>query len=260
MNGWIKLHRRLVDWEWYQDSKTLHLWIHILMKANHTPKQWQGKTIESGQFVTGRHQLSAETGISQQSIRTILKRLISTSNITIQSTNKFSIISVCNWESYQITLDDINQQDNQQANQHSTSNQPTTNQQLTTTKNDKKEKKERKCDVHKVAVAGVSFPEVFTESLKKMFLEFAETRYENGKYLTERAIKAHFKQLDGFSAVEIAKAYNEAIANGWQSIHPKRMNGNKSPVQNATRFPDESVYKQQSHVKQDEKGNDILPF
>jgi len=94
----------------------------LLLKANYKQTQWRGQTIHPGQLVTGRKQLSEWTGLSEQQIRTFLKRLKSTSNLTIKTTNKYSIITITNWEKYQET------EENQPATQ------PTNNQQITTSK------------------------------------------------------------------------------------------------------------------------------
>lgn len=141
MTGWIKLHRKMLEWEWYKDANTFRLFMHFLLKANHEPKKWQGFLIQRGQFISGRKELSYELGISEQCIRTSLNRLKSTNEVTIKTTNKFSIFTVINYNLYQDT-----ESTNQQANQQLTINQPTTNQQLTTTKelkNDNNENNER---------------------------------------------------------------------------------------------------------------------
>ncbi len=135
--GWIKIHRQLFDWEWYKDSNMVHLFIHLLLSANHADGNWQGILLKRGQFITGRKKLSEQTGIAEQSLRTCLNRLKSTREITIKSTNKFSIITICKYDSYQDTEIKTNQQINQQTNQQLTSNQPATNQQLTTNKKNK---------------------------------------------------------------------------------------------------------------------------
>lgn len=135
MEGWIKLYRKFEKWEWYNDSKTVHLFIHLLIHANHSDNKWQGNMIKRGQLITGRDKIKAATGITTQSIRTSLSRLKSTNEITIKVTNKFSLITILNYDLYQ----DI-EKTNQPANQQLTNKQPTTNQQLTTNKNDKKEK------------------------------------------------------------------------------------------------------------------------
>ena len=130
--GWIKIHHKFLDWEWYQESGMVSIFINLLLRANYQPRRWRGMVIERGQLVTGRKQLSIETGLSEQTIRTCLQRLEQTGEIKRQPTNKYSIITICNYESYQCEENKTNQQ--------VTNNQPTTNQQSTTAKEYKKER------------------------------------------------------------------------------------------------------------------------
>lgn len=127
MGNWIKLFRKLREWEWYKDSKTLHLFIHLLLTANYRPSSWRGHELMPGQLVSGRKQLAAETGLSEQSIRTSLQRLKSTSDLTTQPTNQFTIYTLCNYSLYQCEFEDGNQPANQPERQ-----------QLTTSKNIRK--------------------------------------------------------------------------------------------------------------------------
>ena len=90
--GFIKLHRKTLDWEWSSKPLTMAIFVHLLLKANHQENKWQGITIKAGQIVVGRKQLSADTGLTEQQVRTALNHLKSTSEITIKSTNKYSII------------------------------------------------------------------------------------------------------------------------------------------------------------------------
>jgi len=136
-NSWIKIFRKLRNWEWYKKPNMVHLFIHLLLCANHKDNNWQGVEIKRGQFLTGRKSLSEDTGISEQSIRTCLINLKSTNEITIKTTNKYSIITLCNYEYYQNEKEITNQQLTNQL----TNNQPTINQQLTTNKNIKNDNK-----------------------------------------------------------------------------------------------------------------------
>ena len=122
MDGWIKLHRKIQRWEWYTDSNMVHLFIHLILSANHEDGKWHGVEVKKGQVVTGRKSLSQATGISEQTIRTCLERLKSTSEITIQPTNRFSVISVVNYKDYQFPTDASNQPTNQPTNQQLTTN------------------------------------------------------------------------------------------------------------------------------------------
>jgi len=117
----------------------VHLFIYFLLSANHEEGNWQGVVIKRGQFITGRVQIERETGIKQQSIRTCIKRLKSTSEITVKATSKYSIITLLNYDKYQIQKNKSTSKSTSQL----TNNQPATNQQLTTTKNEKNEKNEK---------------------------------------------------------------------------------------------------------------------
>lgn len=100
-NSYIKIYRGLLSWEWYKDSKMVHLFIHILCSANFIDGRFKGVGIKRGQLVTGLKSLAYNTGISIQSIRTCLERLKSTNEITIKSTSEYSIITICKYEYYQ---------------------------------------------------------------------------------------------------------------------------------------------------------------
>jgi hypothetical protein len=139
VEGWIKLHRRFLKWEWFEDEKMVKLFIYLLLSVNFEDKKWRGIDVKRGQMITGRKILSKETGMSEQSIRTCLERLKSTNEITIKATNQYSVLTLTNYESYQEGLSEVNQQTNQPL----TNEQPTSNQRATTTKEVKKEKKVR---------------------------------------------------------------------------------------------------------------------
>lgn len=125
MNGkWIKIFTKFLNWEWYKEQNTKALFIHCLLKANWKNGKFEGNIIPRGSFVTSLDSLNKELGLSVQEIRTALKHLISTNELTSKSTNKYRIITVVNYELYQ--------QHNKQLNNQLTGNQQTTNNQLTT--------------------------------------------------------------------------------------------------------------------------------
>jgi hypothetical protein len=99
--GFIKIHRKICKWEWYQDANTFRLFVHLLLNANHKKLKWQGNEIDRGQLITGLNSLSNDLGLSVQQIRTSISKLKSTSEITVNPTNKFSLITLVNYDSYQ---------------------------------------------------------------------------------------------------------------------------------------------------------------
>lgn len=134
--GYVKLHRSLLAWGWHDDPTTGWLFVNLILMANFSPSDWKGMRIERGQLVTGRKALSVQTGLSEQMIRTSLNHLKNTGEITIKSTNKFSLITVVNYEKFQSDADE--------PTNRLTSSQPAANQQLTTNKEEKEGKRTRK--------------------------------------------------------------------------------------------------------------------
>lgn len=127
-NGWIKLHRKILDWEWFSCSSTFHLFVYLLIKANTEDKQWRGIVIKRGQLVTSIANICKDTHLTTQQARTSLNRLKSTNEITIKTTNRFTLVTICKYESYQ-HYEDTEQQTKQQATQQSNNKQITNKQQ-----------------------------------------------------------------------------------------------------------------------------------
>ena len=101
LNGYIKLHRKLLQWGWYQDNVVKGVFIHLLMTANYEEQQWLGRTIEKGQVIIGTQKIAEELGFTRQQIRTAIKKLESTNEITTETTNKYTIVTIVNWAEYQ---------------------------------------------------------------------------------------------------------------------------------------------------------------
>lgn len=121
-SNWIKLNRKILDWEWYFDINTKVLFLHLLLKASWEDNKYMGIEIKKGSLITGVNKLKAETHLSIQSIRTSLKKLQNTKEIVVKATNKFSMITIVNYEKYQKS------ENNQQTdNNQLTNNQQTTN-------------------------------------------------------------------------------------------------------------------------------------
>lgn len=116
MSGYILLHKSLTKWEWYADVATTRMFIDLLLHANFEPKQWRGITVNRGEQVTSLTRLSQRANLTFQQTRNTLNRLQSTGEITIKSTNKYSVISIINYDDYQTN----NTQTNKQTTRHST--------------------------------------------------------------------------------------------------------------------------------------------
>lgn len=131
MASWIKIFRELLQWEWFQKPEMVQLFIYLLLKANCEDKQWQGMVIKRGQLVTSNPSIRSDLKLSEQTIRTCIKRLISTGEITYKSTNRFVVITICNYDKYQECKEIANEQNNERPNIQSTGEQRATNEQST---------------------------------------------------------------------------------------------------------------------------------
>jgi nitrogen regulatory protein PII-like uncharacterized protein len=139
MQGWIRLHRELLEKPIWQCSKHEHrsVLITILLLANHKERDWffEGKkySCKPGQFVTSLKSLAQKSGASIQNVRTALENFEKVYEfLTNQSTNKNRLVTVVNWELYQSHEEELTNK--------VTSNSQATNKQLTTNKNDKNDK------------------------------------------------------------------------------------------------------------------------
>ena len=137
--GWIKIHRQILNWEWYDEPNTFRVFFHLLLKANHKPNNYRGVLIEAGQIMTGFDKLASETSLSVQKVRTSLNRLKTTNEITINSTTKGTIIQIVNYKKYQVVTDKQQTDNKPVTNEQQTDNKPST-----TNKNEKNKENEKK--------------------------------------------------------------------------------------------------------------------
>lgn len=219
--GYIKLYRSLLEWEWFSDAKTLKAWMYILMKANWIERRWCGHVIPRGSFVTSRDRLAKELGMTPQNIRTILSRLKKTGEITIKSTNKYTIITICNYDSYQQDYIADQPADQPTNNQQTTNKQPQHN-------NINKLKNNINNNNSKNEILKFNFPkQVEVEKFKEWLMYEADESWKEVAMMqlgikTKDELEKHFERFQ-----------NEAIAQGVKEESEKEI---KSHFINQTRI------------------------
>lgn len=140
MEGWIKLHRKLLDNPIItKDSDYLAVWIYLLLNTTHKEYDalFNGKriTLKAGQLITGRKSVSEKLKIDENKVQRILKTLENEHQIEQQSGNRNRLITIVSWNKYQ--------QDEQQNEQQVNNNCTTDEQQMNTNKNDKNIKNDK---------------------------------------------------------------------------------------------------------------------
>ena len=209
-NGWIKLHRKLLDNPVVmKDSDHLAVWIYLLLNASHTeyPVLFGGKKIslKAGQLITGRKSIASTLGISESKVRRILDLFEIDQQIDRQRSNKNSLVSILNWDKYQIF--------DQQIDQQATNKRPTSDQQATTNKNNKNIKNIKECK----EIIYSDVPE-----LNETIIAFIDYRKSIKKPMSDRAITLLLGKLNKMSnsVQEQIEILNQSILNGWQGIFP----------------------------------------
>lgn len=100
-NGYVKLYRSLMDWEWFADSYTTYLFIYLIMTVSIEDSQWHGITIKRGQRVSSIATLARETNASEKKVRTAILRLERAGSVARSKYPKFTVFTVLNFDKFQ---------------------------------------------------------------------------------------------------------------------------------------------------------------
>jgi len=133
MEWFIQIHRKILEWEWYDDTNTKVLFLHLLIVCNYQDQNWRWMIVKAGQRVTSLDHLSKEIWLSVQQTRTALEKLESTWEVTRQSTSLYTILTLNHWVDY-----------NTPSNKRVTNEQQTSNKRVTTNNKDNKDNKDNK--------------------------------------------------------------------------------------------------------------------
>lgn len=111
-SGYIKLYRSLLNWEWYDDINTKTVFLHLLLTVSIAESQWHGITVPRGSRVSSYAVLASETKLSVDKVRTAIKHLETTGEITRCKHPKYTVFTVNNYDKFQ-SIPSISQGDSQ---------------------------------------------------------------------------------------------------------------------------------------------------
>ena len=196
MEGYVKLHRQLLESSQFADPIRLKIWIWCLIKANHKKRSVSLKVgkgfatvmVNRGQFIFGRNKASEELNIPASTVLRHMEKLQSEKAINMRSDNQYSIITICKYEQYQ----SIEEQDEQPTDNQRTANGLDTD----TNKKDNKDKNDKKKKEFSVASLTVQQSAELFNNFKTDFLE---------KYAVEFETNYYFKPIDGTKVQSILK-------------------------------------------------------
>jgi len=218
-NGWVKLHRKMLDNPIImKDAEHLAVWMYLLLNATHAeyPALFKGKkiTLQPGQLITGRKSIASTLSVNESKVRRILDAFESDQQIDRQRSNQNTLISLKNWEKYQLF--------DQQNDQPSTNERPTSDQPPTTNKKNKNVKNEKNV---------INYSDI--PELNTAILEFIKFRKSVKKPMTDRAVSLMIGKLNKLTSNtnEQIDIINQSILAGWTDVYPlKKQSGRKEVV------------------------------
>lgn len=226
-NGYVKLYRSLNSWEWKNNPNMVALFIHFLLNANYQESKWRNLVIKEGQFVSSVSKLAIATGLTQRQIRTCLRNLQTTGELTIKTTNKYSLFTLNHWELYQgssairdnqnVTLDAVT---------------------MTTNKEVKKKRSNKENNNYVIIKEKDNF-ELPDGISKDDWLAFQEMRKKIKKPMTLRAKKMLIDKLLAINQEygdNPSEVLQQSILHSYQSVYPlKKENNYERKQRNYTR-------------------------
>lgn len=99
--GFIKLFRSTLSWEWFDDERTLKLWIYLLLRVNYEPSRFRGIEIGRGEVLESLSTMARNTNMSVKAIRTALNHLKQTGEVACRRTKYGTLVSVRKYSLYQ---------------------------------------------------------------------------------------------------------------------------------------------------------------
>lgn len=126
-NGYIKLWRSMLTWEWYDDPPTKVVYLHLMLTASINTSVWHSIEIPRGSLVSSYSQIAKNTGLSIQQARTAIKHLETTGELTRTSYSKFTVFTLNNYDKFQESTRKLTS--NLLKSQQASPNQPTSYQQ-----------------------------------------------------------------------------------------------------------------------------------
>ena len=210
-NGMIAIWRKFVNWEWYEDTNTKAVFLHLLLMANWKEGRTRGKRVKRGQRFTSIRHLSTEVGLSEKEIRTALRHLQETGEITTEGTSQGTLITIEKYNDYQIEPGESGKRKGKQPGEQSGKQKANEGQQMN------KGNKENNIEPPTVPL----FKELPKE-VQDTFMDFMEMRKKIKKSMTDRAVTIAVNKLNNLSGGNPQKAVailEQSILNNWQSLY-----------------------------------------
>lgn len=236
--NWIKLNRKMLSWEWYDDPATKIVFLHLLFTARWQDGSWHGIELKRGEVLESLTSIAENNGLTVRMVRTAISHLIDTNSVTIRKVGKHCIYKVCEYEKYQDRHDERQEDDTMVTRyRHDGDTIPTQSQ-----RNERKEAKESKESKRReegkesnnggnppiVPLTICDFPAEGLEelgvvqSVAEKLADWIVSRREQGTPITETGLKSLVSIAKDKTAKHgedaVVKLITECMASGYKGI------------------------------------------
>jgi len=214
--GYVKLWRKMLEGGILEDAAMLQLWIWLLLNATHQPRKllYRGETyqLQPGQVFASERFLAEKLRVTKSTLRRRFSAMKSDHRITTEAVHRGTVITICNWETYQIGNGQDGPQEIETVDHKRTADGPQTDRRRT--KNKKERREEGENEQNETLPYGSGFAAAW-----ETWLQY---RREIRKPLGPSAVKSQLRTLAGFAdesrAVEMIE---HTIFMGWQGLREK---------------------------------------
>jgi len=212
--GFVRVYRKIVDGIVFSDPPAFHLFMYLLLMANHKSGYAYGQKVKEGQVLTGRKKLADAVAYSESGIEKIIKRLIKYGLLEQQAFNKYRVLTIVNYQKFTY------------AEQQSDNRVTTEGQQSNTNKHYKNDKNDK---------INTDFVPNENREVFKDWIEYKTARKE--KYKTQKSIEACYKnliKLSQESSCDPREIVNQSMANNYAGLFELKKGVNYGKATNRT--------------------------
>ena len=220
MDGWIKIHRKILEWEWFDDSNTFHVFMYLLLRASIQDTSFHGVRVPRGCVVSSIPSMSAATGLTEKQVRNSLNHLKRTGEVAVKRYPKFGLYTVKNDDLYQADGQSNGQSNGQSKGGQGAVKGQSKGSQRAVLKEDKEDKEDKEPKKERSYYPGDA-------ALDEAFRSFVEMRIKIKQPMTDKAIDLAMGRLkkmasdpsgtmDNDLAIRILE---QSVRNNWRDIY-----------------------------------------
>ena len=248
--GFIVIDRKMLEWRYASNAIALKIWIHILLKANWKDGYFMGVEVPRGTLATSIGNLAMECKMDRKTIYRWLKRFNENGEITLKSTNRFTLISIVNYAKYQDYKKIEGQQEGQQEGQREGQREGQQEGHNRTINN----------NINKETNIYSVLEKLKNEDVRKEMMRFIESLKKNGKQMTSSIVEKLIKNLEKLSSneEEQKEIIKQSEERGWVWFYALKKSNYKARVIPQAEYMKNDCKEEQEDEENEEERNRLI--